>query len=415
MSIIRRGKDTFLVRVYLGREATTKKRLEVNETVRGSLSLARKVESTLKERKYSGRLTKSPKMSLDTLVNLYLDSIRHTLSLSTHVNYESAYNRYARPYIGQIPISQVRTSDIKKLFNFLQDKKEVPVTYGEKGTQVTRGLGLSRSSVGAVKNVLIGAFNLAVDDCLIPANPASNAKVRSPKKHSAVSLTVEEATAFVSVKDNFWHGNALVFQLHTGLRNQELMALIWDDVNFDEGTLRIERACKWVKNTCVELGCTKTVRSTRLIKLEPEHLELLRLQFERQQGIIEKRKKLRTWYGDRRVDKWVREERPRQSHLYTRTNLIFPKTDGNAPTSDSVRKQFRAMLRSAGIEDRGRHIRWYDLRHTHASFLVGAGLPLADIAERMGHSVETLVRIYTHSVGDGPRSPSRTFADLIPT
>jgi integrase len=413
MSIIRRGEKTFLVRVYLGRDPMTQKRIEVNETVRGSLSYARKLEAKLKEQKYSGRLTKSPKMTVDALFDLFLDSIRHTIGPSTYDNYESFFNRYARPYISHLPISKIKPNDIQRLFNFLLDKKETPSITHENKKNLC-GLGLSPASVKVIKNALNGAFKLAVDNGILTENPVSNIKVRVPKQSSSATLTIEEAKAFAAVKDQFWYGNAFVFQLHTGLRNQELMALIWDDVDFDKGTLRIERACKWVRGACVEIGRPKTEGSNRVIELEAEHLELLRLQLKKQQEVIEKRKKLGTWYGDRRINEWIKKERPRQSHLYVKTNLIFPKSDGRVPGSHSVRNQFKVMLQSAGIRNSERNLRWYDLRHTHASVLVDAGLPAPKIAERMGHSVAMLLGMYTHPLSDSLRRPSRIFADLIP-
>lgn len=412
MSIIRRSKNTFLVRVYLGRDPLTKKRLEVNETVRGSLSYARKVESKLKEQKYSGRLTKSPRMTVGVLTDLFLDSIRHRIGPSTIHNYECFFNRYARPYIGHMPISKIRPSDIQKLFNFLMDKKDAPAIDGVK--KYTQGIGLSPNSVKVVQNVLQSAFKLAVNDGLISENPISSVRLRVRKKSAATSLTIEEAKAFTSVKDNYWYGNALAFQLHTGLRNQELMALIWDDVDFDKGALRIERACKWVQHSCVEIGCPKTEGSNRVIQLEAEHLALLRVQLKKQQEVIEKRTEIGTWYGDQMIGEWIRKERPGRSHLYTRTNLIFSKQDGRVPCRGTVGKQFKAMLRSAGIRNGERKLRWYDLRHTHASVLMDAGLPAPKIAEHMGHSLVVLLSTYTHPLSDSPQRLSRAFTDLIP-
>lgn len=280
--------------------------------------------------------------------------------------------------------------------------------------KVSHGLGLSRGTVRTVRNVLKSAFNFAVNNGLLAENPVTKTKLPPGRKTVANSLSIEEATAFVSVKEQYWYGNALVFQLHTGLRNQELMALIWDDVNFENGTLRIERACKWVRNICVEIGPPKTEKSNRVIKLEPEHLALLRLQLERQKEVIEKRKKLKTCYGDSKIKNWIISERPRQAHQYSETNLIFPKSDGKVPGGDTVRKKFKRMLRRAGVKDNGRKLRWYDLRHTHASIILAAGVPEHEVADRMGHSTAVLQEIYAHVLQERRGIPSRVFADLVP-
>jgi integrase len=155
--------------------------------------------------------------------------------------------------------------------------------------------------------------------------------VKARKKINVNSLTVEEAKAFVLAKGNLRYGRAFVFQLHTGLRNQELMALIWDDVDFEKGTLRVERACKWVGGHFEEIGPPKTERSNRVIELEPEHLDLLREQLRVQQEAVETSRKQQSPYGEDRVEDWVKKERPRHAHLYKNTNLIFPKHDGTGP------------------------------------------------------------------------------------
>ena len=90
MSIIRRGKHTFPVRVYVGRDPITKKRIEINETVHGNSSYAVKREAQLKAQKYSGQLVKSSRMTVAALFDLYLDSVRHTVSVVTHYKYSYA-------------------------------------------------------------------------------------------------------------------------------------------------------------------------------------------------------------------------------------------------------------------------------------------------------------------------------------
>lgn len=124
MAITQRGEDTFFVRVYVGRDPLTKKRIEVNETVRGTIALARKREAQLKAQKHSGRLLKPSRMTIDELFDRYLESARHTLSATTHHKYNVLYHKYVSPYIGNTSIAKINRSDIQGLFNFLLDPKE---------------------------------------------------------------------------------------------------------------------------------------------------------------------------------------------------------------------------------------------------------------------------------------------------
>jgi integrase len=275
------------------------------------------------------------------------------------------------------------------------------------------GLGLSPNSVKIVRRLLIAGFNYAINAKLIPENPVSKTKIPPVIESKATSLTIEEAKAFVSVKDHFWYGNAFVFQLHTGLRPQELMALIWQDINFEQGTVRIERACKWIGSTFINFGPTKTKRSNRIIELAPEHLGLLHLHFNNQQKIIEQCKKESSLYGEKRIKQWVLEERPKQQHLYNGAKLIFPRPDGSAPCITHPRRQFKAMLEYARISNHS-NIRWYDLRHTHASILLAMGIPPHEIAERMGHTVNMLMTTYAHMLSNRRREAPTMFVTHVP-
>lgn len=411
MAIIKRGRDTYLIRVYQGRDAVTGKREEINVTVRGTLALAKKTEAKLKAQKESGYLVRTVRMPLNMLLDLYLAFVRHVLSESTQYKYKSYLKYYVRPYIGALPLTKVNAGRIQELFNFLLDKKREEDT----GNNVVRGggMGLTPNTVKVVRNALKAAFNYAVDEKLIAENPVRRTKLPPIQESRANSLTVEEAKAFVSVKDDFWYGDAFVFQLHTGLRPQELMALIWEDVDFEHGTLRIERACKWVHGAFTGFGPTKSKRSARVIGLAPEHLDLLRLHFAKQQKVIEECKAAGSPYGEQKLEEWVKRERPKQSYIYASAQLIFPKPDGSVPSIFTPRKEFKSMLERAKL-GRQSSIRWYDLRHTHASILLAMNEPHHEIAERMGHSVSMLLNTYAHVLRTRLSSGSVLFARLIP-
>jgi hypothetical protein len=76
MAIVRRGKNKYLVRIYKGRDPVTKKRIEFNKTVLGKAA-AKKLETKLKGIAKSGKLAKSSRMTLNALLDHYLDTHRH--------------------------------------------------------------------------------------------------------------------------------------------------------------------------------------------------------------------------------------------------------------------------------------------------------------------------------------------------
>lgn len=276
------------------------------------------------------------------------------------------------------------------------------------------GLGLGVNTVRTIRKGMSAAFNFAVDQDLILKNPVKKTVIPPPPLPDINPLTIEEAWAFVSVKDLFWYGDAFAFQLQTGLRPEELMALIEDDIDFNKEELRIERACKWVQGGFTGFGELKTRRSYRVIKLAHEHLEFLKTHLENQKQHIGERTNAGLAYGEPKLLEWIRKERPKQRHKYTRTNLIFPSQTGKVPRSAVIRKSFKCMLRRAGFTGSRLEVRMYDLRHTHATILLTLGFPDHEVALRMGHTPDELNNTYAHEYKGVQRRASSMFLSLIP-
>jgi integrase len=413
MAVILRGENTYLVRVYLGRDVVTKKRIEINRTVHGSLITAEKVEAKLKGEKASGHLIKTPRMTLNALLDLYRESSRHSQAPSTREKDRAYFDCYVRPYIGDTPLEKINRGVIQQLFNLLLDKKKGQVTENE-GMQMSGGRGLAPITVKNIRKVLRAAFNYALNEKIIAYNPVHKTKLPPVIASSANCLTPEEVKAFVRVKDEFWYGNAFVFQLHTGLRPQELMALVWEDVDFEKGSVRIERACIWVRGVFLGFGPPKGKRSERVIGLAPEHLELLRVHLEKQREVVGEREREGRPYGEPRIKEWALRKHPQQSHLYASAELIFPRRDGTVPNDGGPRAEFKVMLRRAGIQSGLTNYRWYDLRHTQATHLLILGAPGHEVAARMGHSSQMLQTTYAHVLKDRRSEAASLFVKHFP-
>lgn len=176
MAITPRGENTYLVRVYLRRDTVTKKRIDINRTVHGTLTAATKLEAQLTGQKESGDLLKTPRMALNTLLDLYLDTFRHSRSETTQDKDAMYFNYYVRPYIGHLPLEKIDRGVVQQLFNFLLDKKkdDTPARWGEQGGG---GKGLSPVTVKSIRKVLRAAFNYAINEKLIVGNPVHKTRL----------------------------------------------------------------------------------------------------------------------------------------------------------------------------------------------------------------------------------------------
>jgi integrase len=124
MAIIKRGKNVYLVRVYVGRDRVTKKRIEINETVHGDFREAKRKELILKSRAEGGRAVNPARMTVKQLVDFYLETTRHRREEGPQEKLRYIFNKYVIPYIGNYQIKTIKTSDIQRLFNYMLDPKE---------------------------------------------------------------------------------------------------------------------------------------------------------------------------------------------------------------------------------------------------------------------------------------------------
>lgn len=133
MAIIPRGGDTYLVRVYVGRDPISKRRIEINKTVHGSRDEAEKQERILKDKAEAGQVTKSPRMTVKQLLEFYLESTRRRRGEARQANLTYYFKKYVVPHIGSLQISKVTPHDIQSLFDYLLDpKKEEKTNDGDR-------------------------------------------------------------------------------------------------------------------------------------------------------------------------------------------------------------------------------------------------------------------------------------------
>jgi integrase len=147
----------------------------------------------------------------------------------------------------------------------------------------------------------------------------------------------------------------------TGLRRGELLALRWEDVDFDAGVIRVRRTY-----SRGEFGTPKSRRSNRAVPLAERVAESLRARC--------------------------------AASLFTdRSDLVFAHPEsGQVLDPSRVRKRFQAAARRAGL----RPVRFHDLRHSFATRLAAAGAPMRAIQEWMGHSDQRTTMIYSHFAPD---------------
>jgi integrase len=187
---------------------------------------------------------------------------------------------------------------------------------------------------------------------------------RLPVHFFARALDVAERTVLLRDAPGRYRGVAV----HTGMRPGEVLALKWDNVDLDCGTLQLNRAL-----SDGEFTAPKTARSRRRIMLTAASVKALRAHRKRQL-----------------------EERMQRAGLWQDYGLVFPSTVGTPLSHRNVVRSFKALLKRAGLPA---GTRLYDLRHTCATLLLSCNIHPKYVQELLGHaSISQTLDTYSHVI-----------------
>ncbi|NCB74964.1 MAG: site-specific integrase [Clostridia bacterium] len=229
--------------------------------------------------------------------------------------------------------------------------------------------GLSPQSVRLHKNILFQTLKEAVRDGIIPNNPCEQVTLPKMQRYESKYYSMEQLNTLLEViKDEPLYPLIKLTSVY-GLRRSEVLGLKWDSVDFENGTLTIKHTVTKVIEV-VEKDKTKNAASHRSFPLMPEIRKMLL-------DLKEQDKVNRKLFG--------RE--------YTANDYILKWDDGRPFAPDYVTRRFRVLLEKNDLP----HIRFHELRHSCASFLINMGFSLKDVQEWLGHSdIRMTANIYSH-------------------
>ncbi len=245
---------------------------------------------------------------------------------------------------------------------------------------------LSAKTVREVHNVVHVALKRAVKTKLLPFNPADGCDLPRVDQKEAIALSADQVAAFQRAAAGRWADLVIRLAAATGARRGELLACRWSDLNWETCKLRIERSLYQVKRQ-IGIKPTKT-RQARIVTIPLSLMEYLKLHREQQF-------QAREMFGvDYRTD----------------LALIFCTPEGNYLKPDSVSWAACDIARRAGLKG----ISLHTLRHTHASALLAAGVPIANVSKRLGHrDPYTTAKIYQHALPDTDQDVAATWDKLM--
>ncbi|MHB1418187.1 MAG: tyrosine-type recombinase/integrase [Bacillota bacterium] len=367
--IISRGKDKWLVRVFVARDEDGHRKYH-NKTITGNKKAAQAYLNSVLRDKDMGTFREPSKETLNKYLNQWLTAaVKARVKEKTYRSYEEVLRLYIRPILGDTKIAKLSPIEIQAVYN----------TLGEKG--------LSARTVRYAHSVLRNALEQAVRWQMIPQNPILYVDLPRQQKVEMHALSPKEARRFLEAASYSKLQALFILMVTTGLRPGEALGLQWQDVDFDQGRIHVQHSLSRTKDVW-RLEEPKTPRSRRSIPL-PKSVVL-----------------------DLKAHRKGQAEEKLKAEQYDDYGFVFAASNGQPlHERNIVRREFKPLLKIARLPDT---IRLYDLRHTCATLLLAAGENPKVVSERLGHASVTLtLDTYSHVLPDMQRGAADKLEEML--
>lgn len=313
---------------------------------------------------------------------------------TTYGTYLFLWEAHIKPFFGDTPLASVTNADVQMFYNYKASNGRID---GKKG-------GLSPKSIRNLHNMLNSSLQKAVGK-IIEQNPADDTDRPSVPKPDIRILTNEEMSLFLAEVLNEQHRCAMIVSLLTGVRMGELLALTWDDIDFTNKQIRINKDIIRAPN--LEEGAAtkthlivqptpKTQSSNRTIPMTDEINQLLFVERQRQKQAQSSERE-----SSRRQQRDCRNLNP--------DNIVFPTRVGTHIDPRSFEKRISRVAERCNIP----HISVHALRHTFATRLIEQNVPIRVVQELLGHSEGTTTMRYTHALENEKRKAVDSFNGIL--
>ena len=309
----------------------------------------------------------------------------------------STYKRYCRmletrllPYFGHFYINKIRPTDIMKFYDLLEKDTQLVRKKGNNGSKTKKPL--SGKTILEHHRLLRAMLHKAVYWQLIVSNPAERVqppKARKPKRKSyddEQTKILLENLEQLSIEDTKYKV-AIILTVFTGVRLGELMGLEWQDVDFKNGIISINRSSQYLSDMGVFTKVPKTESSIREIAIPEFIISLL---------------------GEYKL--WYEEQKSIYGELWTNSDRLFVQSNGKPMHPSTISKWFVKYVGQIGLPV----INFHGLRHTNASLLVAQNIDIAIISARLGHAqISTTLNFYVHPLLSHNRKAGYALENLL--
>jgi integrase len=326
-----------------------------------------KLKKALRDQQ-QGRLIASPQQTLEQYLPQWLEAHRASIRIRTYERYEQYVRIHLIPSLGKIKLQKLTALHIQNLYTEL-------------------GRRLSSSTLNALHAMLHKALEDALKWELVARNVSDAVTVPRRAHYETKPLSIEQAKSLLETA----RGDSLealwVLALTTGMRRGEVLALKWQDLNFEQSMLQVRRIFTRERGNRYIEAEPKTEKSRRSIMLTSITVDALKQHRVRQL-----------------------ETRLQAGEAWQDADLVFCTQFGTPLNHNWVLRQFKKLLAKAGLPD----MRFHDLRHSVATILLGMGVHPKIVQELLGHNrIQETVDRYSQVLPTIHKEAVKKLEDLL--
>lgn len=308
----------------------------------------------------AGMLPVGPSKKLGPFLTDWLENVAAAqVRERTHLRYSQLLNKHVIPHLGKTPLEKLAPQQIQALYRKLGQGDAA----------------IAPQTIKHVHAVLRNALGHAVRLGILIRNPCEMVDPPRVPKREMQTLDLAGVAKLLRAAAGDPLEALWVLAVTTGMREGELLALKWDDIDWETRSLTIKRSVCYLKGRGYCWDEPKTAAGRRRVELLEMALQALR----RHKTAQDER---RRFMG---AEKWQEQ------------GLIFTNTTGGPLMAANVYYQrYKPLLKKAGLPET---LRFHDLRHTVASLLLADGAHPKIAQELLGHSsVRITLDIYSHAI-----------------
>lgn len=297
------------------------------------------------------------------------------LAPSTYKRYLGILESRIIPFFGHFRVDKIKPTDIMQFYDLLSKDTQIVRRKDNNGKKT--GKPLSPKTILEHHRLLRAMLQKAVYWQMIVSNPAERVQAPKTKKPKRKYYDDEQSKALISnlmelTEEQFKYKVAIILTIFTGVRLGELMGLEWDDINFREGIVSINRSSQYLADKGVFTKTPKTESSIRDVAIPDFVVSLL--------------EDYKYWYD---------EQKYQYGELWYDSNRLFVQADGKPMHPSTISKWFEKFVAQIGLPV----INFHGLRHTNATLLIAQNIDVSVVAARLGHAqITTTLNFYVHPI-----------------